>query len=250
MLTFTAYYSSSAGNLYKLESSKGGTLLLEAGVNISKIKQALNFRLSEVDALLVTHQHLDHSAASMSVMDCGIPGFMSRGTAESLGLIDHHGIMIVRDSQQFIIGPFSIVPFDVEHEADEPLGFLISDGEDKLLFCTDTHFIRPRFRGLTMVAIECNWSEETLSTDTEPVVKQYLTRNHMSLAAVKSFLGANDLGNVREIHLLHISSTNGDEKYFCSEVARATGIPVFAAQEKPLQKPRAPVEGKGKRKTK
>ena len=66
-----------------------------------------------------------------------------------------------------------------------------------------------------------------MAPDLDPVVKKRIYNTHMSLDAVKKFLAANDLSQVNSIYLIHVSQGNGDPELFRSEVARATGKPVY-----------------------
>jgi hypothetical protein len=48
--------SSSVGNAYAVEAG-GAILLLEAGCKISEVKKHINFRLSDVVGVCVSHSH-------------------------------------------------------------------------------------------------------------------------------------------------------------------------------------------------
>ena len=52
----------SSGNCYKVKIGKA-TLLLECGLPYKVIQKKLNFKVSEIDACLVTHEHMDHAKA-------------------------------------------------------------------------------------------------------------------------------------------------------------------------------------------
>ena len=167
-------------------------------------------------------------------MRAGIDCYMSWGTAESLGLSGHR-LHIIKAKQQFRIGTWAVLPFDTQHDVAEPLGFLLAnqDGE-KLLYATDTYFIRYRFRGLTHIAVECNYSLDILRTNVEAgtvdkALKNRILKSHFSLENVKQFLRANDLSKVQEIWLLHLSDGNSDEKRFKREIQELTGKMVFVA---------------------
>lgn len=223
-MNFTAHYSSSSGNLYTVEHD-GHRLLIECGVPIKKIREALKYGLSDYESCLVSHAHLDHALSAAEVMSDGIDLFCSLETATALNLSGHR-LNIIEAGKQFRVGPFAVLPFELEHDCHN-LGFLIGVGADKLVYACDTYFIRPRFHGLTHVCIECNWSKDTLSESIEPAVKKRLYRSHMSLSTVKKFLAANDLSRVIEIHLLHLSAANSDPEYFRQEIMKATGKPTF-----------------------
>lgn len=176
----------------------------------------------------------DHSKAVKEIMRAGIDCYMSRGTVEALGLSGHR-VHIIKAKQQFRIGTWAILPFETQHDAAEPLGFLLAnqDGE-KLLYATDTYFIRYRFRGLTHIAVECNYSLDILRANleaglVEPALKGRILKSHFSLENVKQFLRANDLSKVQEIWLLHLSEQNSCEKRFKEEVQKITGKPTYIA---------------------
>jgi phosphoribosyl 1,2-cyclic phosphodiesterase len=183
---------------------------------------------------LTSTSYADHSKAVKDIMRAGIDCYMSRGTAEALGLSGHR-INVIKAKQQFRIGTWTILPFETQHDAAEPLGFLLAnqDGE-KLLYATDTYFIRYRFRGLTHIAVECNYSLDILRTNVakgsvEPALKNRILKSHFSLENVKKFLQANDLSKVQEIWLLHLSEQNSCEKRFKEEVQKITGKPTYIA---------------------
>jgi len=226
MMKFTQHYSGSKGNLYQLQTSSGASILLEAGVSIKLIKKALNFRLSGSLGAIISHAHKDHCIAVPDLMRSGIDCYMTAETARAMNLSGHR-LHIIEAKKQFDVGPFSIMPFPTQHDCPGSVGFLIFDGIDKLVFATDTFYIRHKFKGLTMVAVECNWSIETLGPDLDSERKKRLYSSHFSLENVKKFLGSNDLSKVREIHLLHLSKENADPEMFINEIQFLTGIPVY-----------------------
>lgn len=229
MVTFTAHASSSHGNLYRITDG-GSSMLLECGLPIKKLRQAIGHNLHAMDGVLVSHEHMDHAKAAQDVIKAGVDVFCSRGTAGALGLTGHR-VKIVRAREQFKIGSWIVLPFELEHDAAEPLGFLIQAGAEKVLFAPDTFYIRYRFKGLTHIMIECNYSKETLSDEIPPAQFKRLIRSHMSLETLLGFLSANDLSAVREIHLLHLSDDNSDEALFKEMVQGNTGIPVYVAKK-------------------
>lgn len=157
---------------------------------------------------------------------------MSPGTADAIG-IEHHRIKRVTVKKKFNIGTWTILPFDVQHDVSEPYGFLLANkAGDKLLFATDTFYIRYKFPGLTHIMVECNYSmkilnENILEGRVPQVMKKRLLRSHFSLENVKEFLKANDLSKVQEIWLLHLSDSNSDEKLFKQEIQALTGKMVY-----------------------
>jgi phosphoribosyl 1,2-cyclic phosphodiesterase len=223
-MQFIPHYSGSKGNLYELRSDTG-TLLIDPGVSIKLVKQALKFKLSGVDGVLSGHLHRDHCKAIPELVRAGIDCWMLPETAESLK-VSGHRVKIIEPMKQFQIGKWSVLPFPVPHDVPN-VGFLISDGEDKLLYLCDCFYCHYRFKGLTMIAIGINWSKETLNPDLNPARKKRLYHSHMSLENAKKFFLANDLSKVRSINVLHVSPENGDAKMFCEEIRKWTGVPTY-----------------------
>lgn len=178
---------------------------------------------------LMNISYKDHCKAVGDIAKAGIDVYMSAGTKEAIG-IDGHRIKAVKAREQFNVGTFTILPFETEHDAKEPLGYLIysSATGDKLLFATDTYYIRYRFPALTHIMVECNYSSDILYDNIEKGLvpeglKNRLLRSHFSLDNVKKFLLANDLSKVQGIYLMHLSSGNSDAARFKREIQELTG---------------------------
>lgn len=225
--------SGSSGNCYHL--TDGSTpLLLECGIPFREIRRRLDFRTSDIAACLVTHEHQDHCMALDDVLRAGIDVYASKGTIEAIG-IAHHRLRPVEARRAVRIGTWNVMPFETKHNAAEPFGFLMASvtGE-KVLFVTDTYYIRYKFRGLTHIMIECNYSRDVLHENVAAgVVPRTLARKvlraHFSLENVKEFFRANDLSAVQEIWLIHLSDRNADAERFKREIQAVTGKPVYIA---------------------
>lgn len=227
MIEIKTLASGSSGNAYWI--SDGHTeLLLECGIRFRNIQKALNFKTSNLSGCLISHEHKDHTKGLKDVLKAGIDCYMSQGTADAEG-IEHHRIKTVQSKQQFTVGTWTILPFDVEHDVNEPLGFLLMNQQgEKLLFATDTYYVKYRFSGLTHIMIECNYSEDVLDNNIAAgIVPEFMSRrlirSHFSLENVKEFLMANDLSKVQEIHLIHLSNNNADPVGFKREIQELTG---------------------------
>lgn len=234
MIEITALASGSKGNAYRV--TDGVTpILLEAGINYRDIQKGFDFRMSEVAGCLISHEHGDHSKSVKDVLKAGIDVYTSEGTAEALD-ITHHRIKRVKAKEQFQLGTWTILPFDVQHDVSEPFGFLLANkAGEKLLFATDTYYIKYRFLGLTHIMVEANYSMKILNENiingrTPAVMKKRLMRSHFSLENVKDFLKANDMSQVQEIWLLHLSDSNSDEAMFKREIMELTGKMVIVPQ--------------------
>ena len=227
MITITALASGSKGNCYYVTDGKT-PLLLECGIPWKEIQRGLNFKTSDIAGCLISHDHKDHCKALKDTVKAGIDCHMSKGTGEALKATGHR-IKTVKAREQFKVGTWTILPFETEHDAVEPLGYLLANQDsEKLLYITDTFYCRYRFSGINYIMIECNHSYDILRANVEaglldPELKNRLIKSHFSMENVKEFLKANDLSKVQEIWLIHLSDGNSDEARFKREIQELTG---------------------------
>ena len=222
--------SGSSGNCYLLETSKE-TLILECGIKYKDILKALNFDLSKVVGCLITHEHKDHCKAVNEIINAGITAYSSQGTWEALKL-NHlenaYKILKVRSGKMYKIGAFNIMPFEVEHDVNEPLGYLIKHNElGKIVFITDSYYCKYKFKDVEHVLIECNYSEDILNE--LPSWRARVLKSHMSLETLKETLKTWDLIKTKDITLIHISEGNGEPEKFKKEIEELTGIKTHIA---------------------
>lgn len=226
MIEINQIASGSSGNAYHI-SDGHCPLLVECGISFKRIQRATGFRISSLAGCLISHEHKDHCKAIHDVLSAGVDCYMTAGTAAALE-IDHHRVKIIQARCPFSVGAWSVLPFETEHDAADPVGFLMKSGNEKLLFLTDSYFCRYTFPGLTHIMIECNYALDILMENDLPAPhKKRVIQSHFSLANVKAFLKANDLNRVRDIHLLHLSRDNADPVRFKAEIEQLTGKPVY-----------------------
>jgi len=224
--------SGSSGNAYRISDGKT-SLLLDAGIPLKAIQVGCGFKVTQIQGCFVTHNHQDHSKAARDIIKLGIDIYTSQGTIDACGLTGHR-VHPLKELQEITVGTFKVLPFDVQHDAPDPLGFLFTSNEtgEKLLYFTDTYYIKYRFQGLTHIMAECNYDKETLQKSVDagyiPIeLVPRLMKSHMSLEHFLDVLKANDLREVRQIYLLHLSNNNSDEKRFKEEAQKLTGAEVY-----------------------
>ena len=235
-MIFQSIASSSKGNCYLLKSPGVPSLLIEVGIPVRRIREALGFNLSSIAGALVSHCHGDHAAGVKDILKAGVDVWTSKETADELGVSGHYRINELISGIQASIGGWIILPFDLHHDVPTQGFFIQAPDGDRLLFIPDTSYIRNRFDGINVLAIECNHVADVLSANIQTghvptALGHRVRRNHMSLEQVIAMLKANDLSRCREIWLLHLSDGNSDEARMIREVQRATGIPCRAAQD-------------------
>ena len=229
--------SSSSGNCYLLENETE-CLIIEAGISFLEVKKALDFNVSKIVGLIISHEHGDHAKFAMEYLKAGISVYTSTGTIETMkGINPINRPIEVFHSKKFEVCSFEIMPFDIIHDAAQPFGFIIKHPDcGKVLFLTDTYYCEYTFKGLNQIIIEANYSDEILQSNinsgkVHSGMRQRLETSHMSLKTTKELLKANDLTQARNIVLIHLSSGNSNAKQFQSEVESITGIPTTIADK-------------------
>lgn len=218
--------SGSGGNCYRL--SDGATdILLECGIPKFKILEGINYEISKISGVLITHEHGDHAKAARDMIAWGLHLFASKGTLDALGLMGHTHCRVVRHGMHFAIGTFDIFAFDTQHDAAEPLGFVITSTAtgERLLFFTDTYYVKYVFKGVDIIMGECNYSADTMRDDLPDNRKNRLFESHMSLEHFLELLDS--YPKVQKVYLLHLSDDNSDAEHFRREVAKKTGAEVY-----------------------
>ena len=236
--------SNSSGNCYMLKASSGEILIIECGVRFEKIQQALNYDISKVAGCLVTHSHGDHSFSIVKVLRYGIKVYATEAEHKVMGTISHHNARISH-KEPFKVGSFDVIAFNTIHDTPDPVGYLIRHEEcGTVLFLTDTVYSPFRFNGLNNIIIEANYCDKILDQrlqngESPEFVRNRVIESHMSIQNCKDLLLANDLSQVNNITLIHLSDGNSDAKRFMREVQEATGKTVWIAEaglEIPLNK--------------
>ncbi len=223
-MIFQQHYSGSTANLYTLQTTTGKTLLIEAGVSYKRLLKALNYDLSSIEACLLSHEHLDHSKAIFELMEAGIDIYTSAGTLSSLGITEncpqYRRCKVIANNTLVKLPSFQVYAFNTNHDAKEPLGFVIRETAtgEFMLFATDTSHIEYNLKKypFSIIALECSYSGETLrqrvesKTIDESLATRLLT-SHLEKGRTMQYISEFcDLSKCRQVHLLHLSKENID----------------------------------------
>ena len=148
MIEIVSVGSSSSGNSYII-MTESRTVLVDAGLPAKRIVSALEHfgtDPADVDAVLITHEHVDHvkSVRAISRKCCNAFFYVSRGTFENatgFSYVPQERIVLLSAGEIVRIDnddDMEIGAFPLSHDAAEPLGFTITAGGEKLAIVTDT----------------------------------------------------------------------------------------------------------------
>ena len=189
--------SGSSGNCYILENETEA-LVIEAGLPLKEVKRALGFNVKKIKAVIISHIHGDHRKYWHEYVMAGIPVFEPY---KNEGCI----FQISKDS-------FWIKAFELVH--DVPCyGFFIKHPEiGKMIYASDTEYIKYRFKGLAHILVECNYDKNFIQADA--VNRSHVLEGHMELQTTKEFVRVNNNPDLRNVVLLHLSTNNSNEEDF------------------------------------
>lgn len=226
--------SGSSGNCYLLEASDG-ILIIECGIPFIEIKKALRFQLRGVLGCLCSHEHKDHSKCLKDILSYGIKVLALPHVFASLNIRNRVFCKEIQPMHGYQVGGFKIFTLNVAH--DVPcLGFVIEHKEmGRMLFVTDTMMLEYRLPKLNHIMLEANYADDILQYNIENGIvphsmKDRLLHSHMEIETTKGIIMANDLSDVSEIILIHLSGNNSDAERFRKEIKAVSGKPTYIAQ--------------------
>jgi len=173
--------SGSSGNATYI-GSEDANILIDAGVSRKRIAQGLEeagIRITDLDAVLVTHEHIDH-VSGIGVLERShqIPVYTTEGTIRgmndirSLGEFDRDVFIPIKAGRGFSIGSLDIMPLRISHDANEPVCYRISEGEKSFAVVTDLgeydDELLSYLQGLTGILLESNHDVRMLEAGPYP----------------------------------------------------------------------------------
>ncbi len=222
MTKFLTLFSSSSGNSL-LISNDDTNILVDAGVSASKIVRALDevgILPEEIDAILVTHEHSDHtSGIRVLSKKYNTPVFATSSTMslilKSAPDIPAGCIHIITNSNVYDIRSMRIKPFVTPHDSASSVGYAIESDGRKYAVCTDTGTITKamlsNLAGCEAVLIEANHDVQMLESGPYPyVLKKRILSDEGHLSNDKCAWLATQLAiwGTKRILLGHLSEQN------------------------------------------
>lgn len=202
--------SNSNSNSYILEN-ENEALILELGSSPMDIKTALNFDIRKITGAIVSHSHLDHSRHCKAFSDMGIEVVKPyEGSTKSVKL-----------------GSFKISFFDLVHDVPTYGAYIEEPTMGKLVFATDTAYIKYRFPDVNHIMVEANWSDDSIDNDLP--YRNHIIADHMNIKTAAEFVKVNNNPNLMNVVLLHLSESRSDGERFKREIERVTSAKVYVA---------------------
>lgn len=218
MKGFCPLASGSKGNCVYFGSNQT-KILIDAGTSAKTIQSRLseiNVDISEIDAILITHEHSDHiQALKILAYKKGIPVFANHETAKGIVETFHDcpKFKIFSTGETFEFGDLEIHPFSIQHDTLDPVAFTIRMNDLKMGFCTDLGFtttlVQNKLKDCDYLYLESNHEPSMVYSSARPMIykQRVLSRSgHLSNEACGNLLAHVYHPKLKHVHLAHLSS--------------------------------------------
>lgn len=212
--------SGSKGNAVLVEAG-GERLLIDNGFGTRTIAgrlKALGVVPHAIGAVLVTHEHIDHSSGvAPAVKKWNWKVIASAGTLGAMRHLPAGRRIALREGESISFGAFDLLGVRVPHDATEPMGFVVTARATgaRLGMATDLGEIPlallTAFERLDVLILESNHDEEMLRSGPYPLFlkERILARTgHLSNAACGAALATLAHRGLTHVVLAHLSETN------------------------------------------
>ena len=193
---------------------------------------ALGVAPEQLDAVLITHEHGDHSRGVPALAArFGIPVFASHGTCrgvpDRLGLIRCR-IEEVRPGRPFRIGNLQIEPVPVPHDAREPCQYVFDNGRRRLGVLTDlgsvTGQVLESYHECDALVLEANHDVDMLASGPyPPSLKRRVGGHlgHLNNGQSASLLASINHERLQHLVMSHLSEQNNTPTCVMAAVTQA-----------------------------
>jgi len=216
-LGLTVLGSGSRGNALVVHGPGVG-LLLDAGFSARELVERLErtgLAPEQLTAIVVSHEHADHvKGLRVFAERYGLPVFANRGTATVLRHRDERlgPVHLFAAGTGFQIGPFSVHPFSIPHDANDPVAFVVNGYGRRLGIATDlghvNHLVAHQLRECDVLVLESNHDVAMLGNSQRPwALKQRILgrHGHLSNDACMELLRSVVHARTRHVILAHAS---------------------------------------------
>ncbi|MFA5250518.1 MAG: MBL fold metallo-hydrolase [Parachlamydiales bacterium] len=217
MTGFCPLASGSKGNAIYLGTEKT-KILIDAGLSFKELSGRLlkiGESIDAIRAILITHEHMDHiEALKMIAEKKHIPVFCNAETAKGIyrTLKVLPDFQIFSSNESFAFHDLTVLPFSIQHDTLDPVGFVVRYKHLKLGFCTDlglaTTGVQKQLAGCHYLYLEANHDLGQLAASPRPesLKKRIASRQgHLSNDEAFRLLGLLLHPGLKHIFLAHLS---------------------------------------------
>ena len=222
MLNFCSLYSGSSGNCLFVET-QSTKILVDCGTSGKKVCEGLSAigkDITDIDAILVTHEHSDHiQSLGLISKKYDIPVYANFETWQAMQTqaqkINTSKQKTFENDNDFEVGNLLIHPFSTPHDAANPCGFNIYSEKRKISIATDLghmdNVILENLKGSSFILLESNYDPEILKVSKYPyILKQRIAgpNGHLSNSTAGKTIGCLIQNDLKTVMLGHLSKEN------------------------------------------
>ncbi len=207
-MKYAVLSSGSKGNS-TLISGGGANILVDCGITKKKLVSELsqvNSSIPEIDKLLISHGHSDHTAGIRFIPSSN--WMTSPEVVEDTLLSDQY----FYPYHEFQVKGMTITPLPLSHDAKNTMGFLFSDGEESLVYITDTGYIKEKVISLikdkTYYVFESNHDTKMLYESERSsylIQRIHSDKGHLDNVESATYLSSLIGADTKEVTLAHLS---------------------------------------------
>lgn len=229
MIKICSLSSGSCGNSFYLEA--GDTkILVDVGLPLKCLNglKAIGVHLSELTAVLITHEHSDHiSAVRTLARHFRIPIYANAPTIDAVPeTFAVANLRVFPVDSYFHIGELDVRAFPTSHDSEASVGFCFYYERQKIGLATDlgmvTNEVLEALAGFDALLLEANHDEEMLIRGRYPIFLKERIRGrqgHLSNRAAASVLTRLVSGREQKVLLGHLSAENNSPELAYQTVA-------------------------------
>lgn len=252
-MRYTTLASGSSGNCSYVESNDT-KILIDAGMTGRKVErglESLGINPRQVDALVVTHEHIDHvRGVGVLARRYGMRVLATEGTwagmAGLVGDIPEEQIYTVSVDEKVAVKNLEMEVFPTPHDARSSIGLTFDDGKKRLGLATDAGYVTRgmgrRLTGCEAVILESNHDPLMLQEGPYPwYLKKRISgmQGHLSnQAAGEALVKLCDTGT-RQVLLAHLSEENNHPEVAAGTVGNILKDHGYRAERQSLVNGRA-----------
>ena len=167
-----------------------------------------------------TERHLDHAKSIPQALKYRLPVYSNEEVADK-----YKGVIALQTHKKYRVGQFIVQAIKVEHSAENYAFILDTPDNVRILFCTDAVRFPYKVRGVNVMMIEANYSEDII---VDNLCKGYDIRSknqyHMEINDTIECIKNTYNPDLNTICLIHLSDAQSNEEEFKKRVYEEVGI--------------------------
>lgn len=235
-MQIVALASSSIGNAY-IVSDGATSILLDAGIPYKELQIKSDFKVNEVAACFISHEHGDHSKAVKDLLAAAIDVYALPETLSALNVSEHHRAKAVEESNSIYLKTLIILPIAMHHDCP-CVGYMVysTKTKERLFFATDTYKITVNPQGVDYLILEINYQKEIVNRLVndglmESSIRARLLFSHYELSKALSWLKKIDKSRLKRIYVAHLSNGHSNAEEIKKAVIAETGVPTVICEQ-------------------